>query len=198
MTTPWVIAFCALTAAVGVQMLFTLGLGKRLLVALEAERSTRQSPDVGLPIGVLAPPLTGVDSQREGIELLGRNTVLVFVDDHCGPCRALLFDLASRQPDLRGMQLVLAFDADHDLTQPVPIDAVALSRDVVTTQRWQAYATPQAYVIGVDGRIAASETVNTAAELTNLVRHVWPDVETNSHPRDPDSRRSPRLQRSQP
>lgn len=127
----------------------------------------------GLPPGTPAPPFTlpRLDGGEVSLsDYVGRAVLLVFSDPDCGPCDVLapqLEKLSQTNPDL-SVVMVSRGDlernrrkaAAHGLTFPVVLqDQWKLSRE------YAKFATPIAYLIDGEGRIAADVALGTDAIL---------------------------------
>jgi peroxiredoxin len=116
----------------------------------------------GLPAGSPAPAfrLPRLDGGELSLEeYRGRRVLLVFSDPHCGPCDALLPELERRHRQSRGLAVLLIGRGkveenrqkvrEHRLTFPV-----ALQKQWEVSRRYAMFATPMAYLIDEQGRIA--------------------------------------------
>jgi thiol-disulfide isomerase/thioredoxin/uncharacterized membrane protein YphA (DoxX/SURF4 family) len=143
-----------------------------------AWRASPALAENGLPIGAPAPSfeLSSVDGERVSLDFLlarGRPLMLVFSDPGCGPCGALLPDLArwQRQFEERFLIAVIASGdrepnqvkaSEHDLSS-VLLDA---GREV--SGAYRAHGTPAAVVLGPDG-LVLSPTVAGGEAIRRLV-----------------------------
>jgi len=132
----------------------------------------------GLAVGSPAPAfeLESLDGQRDSLDLLltaGRRLMLVFWAAGCGPCDALMPDVARWQRDHARLlniavvasglrQAAFAVATEHGLKR------VLLQLESEVADAYQAHGTPMAVVIGPDGRIA-SPTVGGPEAITTLV-----------------------------
>jgi peroxiredoxin len=119
----------------------------------------------GLPVSAPAPPfaLPALDGEivtLDGLRSSGRPVLLVFSDPSCGPCNALLPDVANWQREhSEQMRVVLighgtveqnaAKAGEHELAD------VLLEQDREAAESYHAHATPSAVLVSVDGRIAS-------------------------------------------
>ncbi len=161
----------------------------RLLVRIEALESLPASGDArpaapaapvaGLPLGTVAPAfrLSGLHGETMTLDALragGKPVMLVFSDPHCGPCNALLPDLAKWQrEEARKLSVVLvsrgkveenrAKAAEHGITQ------ILLQTDREVAEAYDSHGTPSAVVIRPDGRIDSGLAIG-AEQIRQLVQ----------------------------
>lgn len=122
------------------------------------------APLAGLPAGTTAPAfdldaLDGATASLESLVTGGKPVVLVFTNPHCGPCEALLPELAHWQHEYASvMTLALVSEgtareeraeAKHGLSH------VLLQRKREVAESYLAHGTPAAVIVGTDGRIAS-------------------------------------------
>ena len=132
----------------------------------------------GLPLGAPAPgfELDSVDGERWSLDLLlagGRPLMLVFSDAGCGPCAALLPDLArwQRRYEER-LEIAVIASGGRDRNQ-AKASAHRLSRVLLQAEHevsgaYRAHGTPTAVLIGPDG-VVLSPTVGGAEAIRRLV-----------------------------
>jgi peroxiredoxin len=148
-------------------------------------RPTPQPPN-GLPIGSTAPAfkLSGVYGETLTLAALsgtGKPVLLVFVDPDCGPCTALLPELAQWQRGLvssvvialigRGTEEVnRAKIAAHGLVQ------VLLQTDNEVAETYRVKGTPSAVLVGSNGAIASpvAEGADAIRALVERTGHLIP------------------------
>jgi peroxiredoxin len=132
----------------------------------------------GLPVGARAPAfqLAGVHGETLTLDALrasGRPVLLVFTDPACGPCTALLPDLARWQRELLGT-LTLAFvsrgpkDANRTKVSEHMLTNVLLQQKDEVADMFLARGTPAAVLVNSDGTIA-SPVVAGADAIRGLV-----------------------------
>jgi peroxiredoxin/uncharacterized membrane protein YphA (DoxX/SURF4 family) len=149
----------------------------RLLMRIEALEAAVQgrpavaieipnAPAVGLPVGTPAPAfalptLDGESVTLDSLRLSGRPVLLVFSDPGCGPCNALLPDVAQWQRS-HSQRLTIALvscgrteqnaakAAEHELSH------VLLQRDREVAESYRAISTPGAVLVSIDGKIASA------------------------------------------
>ena len=141
----------------------------------EADRSLAKSRinRNGLPVGTPAPPFTL--PRLDGGELslsdyAGRPVMLVFSDPDCGPCDVVaprLEELSKKTPAVN-VVMVSRGDADRNRSK---VSELGLTFPVVLQDQWKLsreyakFATPMAYLIDEEGRIAADVAVGIDAIL---------------------------------
>lgn len=132
----------------------------------------------GLPVGVVAPAfeLAGVDGEARSLDSLlagGRRLLLLFSDAACGPCDALLPDVARWEQEHRG-RLAVAVIASGDQRRNREkasrheLAGLLLAQDREVAGAYQAYGTPSAVVVDPDGRVASPVVAGSEA-ITKLV-----------------------------
>ncbi|MBV9367436.1 MAG: redoxin domain-containing protein [Solirubrobacterales bacterium] len=131
----------------------------------------------GLPVGTVAPEidLPQLDGRRGSLSALrarGRQVLLIFTDPQCGPCQAILPDVARWQHNLEdGVTIAVvtrgseasnrANAAEHGL------QLVLLQEDREGSSAYNAHATPSAVLVDPDGMIASDLAVGALA-ITSL------------------------------
>ena len=170
------IVLAVLLAAGGMAFVSLLRAHGRVLVRLEqmedtfAEAGLRVADaapvlEFGLELGTPAPMFTAVDSAGAEVTLddllaPGPPLLLVFTSPHCGPCQALLPDVAEWQAEHAG-RLTLAV-ASEGAPADVEAEVEALGLDHVLVDEkgelyraFEANGTPSAVLIAPDGSIAS-------------------------------------------
>jgi thiol-disulfide isomerase/thioredoxin/uncharacterized membrane protein YphA (DoxX/SURF4 family) len=120
---------------------------------------------VGLPIGAPAPAfrLADLAGRETGLaELLapGRPLLLLFMDPHCGPCTALMPDVARWHRE-HGERMTLAIVSRGKLKENrakygnAGLEHVLLQENYEVGERYSAVGTPSAVAIRPDGRIGS-------------------------------------------
>jgi thiol-disulfide isomerase/thioredoxin len=145
---------------------------------LEREREVTALFPPGLPVGAEAPPFTLEDTQGHAISLhalleRGRPLALIFVSPGCGPCEALLPDLARWQATLAErltIGLVSTGDVldNHDAHRLGLTDVLLQDGDEIM-RAYRVESTPSAVMVSSDGRVASSAT-RGAASIEPLIR----------------------------
>ena len=162
----------------------------RLLVrleALEAQVGSEQpqpSPapaptqQLGLPIGSVAPKFTlpqldGKEATLDGLRGAGKPVLLLFTDPDCGPCDALMPQVAAWQREHASrMSIVIISRGDKEKNQALQrehgLTNLLLQQDREISLQYQAYGTPSAVLIRPDGTIV-SPIAGGADAITSLV-----------------------------
>lgn len=168
----------------------------RLLVRIEAlEASRAHAPQQlparvvpqGLPIGTKAipfdlPRVNGGRATLEGLLSDGKPLLLISTDPNCGPCTALLPDIAAWQKRLVAeVNVVLLSHGRHadnraKVAQHGGLTNVLLEKDHHIAEKYHALGTPTAVLIRSDGTIG-SPAVGGADAIRQLVSDkVWTDA----------------------
>jgi peroxiredoxin len=137
------------------------------------------APGPGLPVGAHAPEfrLDGIHGDTLTLAALrsrGRLVLLVFTDAACGPCHALLPEVAQWQRDYAGdlnvavvasgdRSAIAAVAAEHELAN------VLTDRELLVAQQYAFTATPSAVLVTPDGTIAAP--LATGADAIRALVH---------------------------
>ena len=176
----------ALLAAEGWVLLQMLRQQGRLLLRLEAletrmvggvqspaAKEVAEAPAPGLPVGSRAPAfrLAGLRGETLTLDALlgaGRPVMLLFTNPGCGPCQALMPDIAHWQKDYTSALTIAlisegaardnrAKSSQHGVTQ------VLLQRKREVAEAYQAYGTPGAVLVQTDGTIGSSVAMGADA-----------------------------------
>jgi uncharacterized membrane protein YphA (DoxX/SURF4 family)/peroxiredoxin len=174
----------------------------RLLLRIEAleqsvddaglSRSVSAAPSAGLPVGTDAPDFS-LPSMHDGHVSLGslvergRPLMLVFSDPACGPCTALLPELAGWQEEhQRRLTIALisrgGVEANRMAAFEQEIEPLLLQEGDEVSTEYAAYGTPSAVLVSVERKIA-SEVGAGAAQIRGLVRRALGGAD----PRSPDA-----------
>lgn len=169
-------------AAIGAMMYALLQQNGRLIVRLEALEGGRSLPRSrinrnGLAAGTMAPDfdLPALDGgQVTRSEYAGRWLLLVFSDPECAPCQALLprLDRATRTAKV-SVLLVSRGDADANRQKMAEARVtlrVALQRNWEVSRLYGMFATPIAYLVDPNGRIAEDVATGGQAILALVAR----------------------------
>jgi peroxiredoxin len=145
-------------------------------------------PPAGLPAGSPAPEFSLEDATGGRLSLASllerkRPLMLVFSDPGCGPCTALLPELAEWQrDDASGLTIALISEGDRAHAQGKAEEHglinVLCDRDRDVFRRYRAQGTPSAVVVDRQGRVAtplaegpqAIRALLTTALMENLAR----------------------------
>lgn len=139
-------------------------------------------PPAGLPVGNDAPlfslptaagPKAGLDNLLES----GKPVLLAFTDPNCGPCSALLPDLAKWDAEFAGnfnLALISRGTTEANLAKlgKPGFRNVLLQNANEIGDAYQAQATPSAVLIGADGRIGSPVAVGPDAIRALVARTV--------------------------
>jgi uncharacterized membrane protein YphA (DoxX/SURF4 family)/thiol-disulfide isomerase/thioredoxin len=133
----------------------------------------------GLPVGAIAPSfslelLNGGTQTLDALLARGRPVVLVFVSPTCGPCNAVVPNLASWQERLAdGVTITIITSgplrANNEVWRAFPQADVLLDPDDGVSRAYRVTATPRSVRIDPDGRVAGV-MVGGAARLEMLIR----------------------------
>jgi methylamine dehydrogenase accessory protein MauD len=173
------IAVMAGQALVSIKLLRRYGRALQRIEALEAGTPERQALGVGAEAPAFAlPTVGGGEVSLEGLLARARPVLLVFTDPGCGPCHALLPDLTRWQhehADQTTLALVSRGDEAENagLAEEHDLDTVLVQEDHEVAERYGAYATPSAVLVGTDGLVARG-VVAGANAIEELVRSVVP------------------------
>jgi peroxiredoxin/uncharacterized membrane protein YphA (DoxX/SURF4 family) len=124
------------------------------------------APVVGLAVGSPAPAfelsgLNGKITTLQKLRSLGKPVVLLFTDPGCGPCTALLPEVAKWQRDhAKKMHVALVsrgtVEANRAKVTEPGVTNLYLQKDREVANSYQAWGTPSAVVVRPDGTIESS------------------------------------------
>jgi peroxiredoxin len=183
--------FTAFLIAIIVVSLFVLGLGFLVLGALRAlallswrleqlEATTpRRLGRDGLPPGKRAPNFTLPSVQGGDLSLhdfAGHRVLLVFTQNGCGPCHAIvpeLNKLPGRHGDLQVLMVMRAElpAAQHLAREAGPRFPLLVQEDLSVSKRYEVFATPFAFLIDERGVIASKGIVTSREHIGFLLDH---------------------------
>jgi peroxiredoxin len=169
-------------AVEGWLLLHALGQNGRLLFRLEAvegivlggegvedmdeDEEEAAAPARGLPLGTPAPAfaLSGIFGEVLTLDALrsqGKPVMLIFSDPNCGPCNAMLPDIAGWQRDhFATMTAALisrgSVEANREKIGKNGLANVLLQQDREVAESFNAPATPSAVLVSPDGDIASA------------------------------------------
>jgi thiol-disulfide isomerase/thioredoxin/energy-converting hydrogenase Eha subunit E len=165
----------------------------RMLLRLEAiERSAgiraadtavaAPLPQVGVPLGTTAPAfeladLNGGRSSLSALLQAQKPVMLLFSNAGCGPCQALLPEIARWQQNLAD-SVTLAVIAggtaaeNREKLEPFGIKTVLIQQEREVAESYQAWGTPAAVVVDASGDIA-SYVAQGGDAIRNLVRTMF-------------------------
>ena len=179
MTTPWIVAFVALSGLVVLLGLLVLGTLRQLTPLIERSQEIITSAARSMAIGGLAPGSSAPSFIAEEIngatftevDLLREPTIVVFLESGCEACEHLVEDLQhGRVPDL-GVRLVVV---SSDLAEARRLArstevTVLFDHERSVARAFQSAVSPQAFVVDEHGMVLASGTSNEWDELRRLV-----------------------------
>ena len=120
---------------------------------------------MGLPVGTQAPAfsLSGLHGETMTLDALrakNKPLLLLFTDPGCGPCTALLPEIATWQRDhVTRMQVALlsrgTVEANRAKVTEPGVTQVLLQKDREVAEAYQAYGTPSAVLVRQDGTIGS-------------------------------------------
>jgi peroxiredoxin len=150
------------------------------MLGVSAPDTTAGAHAVSLPLGTPAPAFqvltsTGAEASLGGLRARGRTIALVFTDPNCGPCRALLPEVADLQRrHVESLTLAVVISGTHEhakaWTAEYAIDDLLVAPSGELARSYGVLATPSAVLIGADGRIA-SPVARGARGVHALVEH---------------------------
>jgi methylamine dehydrogenase accessory protein MauD len=181
MTTPWLISYVVLWVIVlGVSFfllgtLRSLGLLQWRFDELEATRPVRKGRD-GLAPGKKAPDFTLPSATNGEVSLhdfAGRKVLLVFTQSGCGPCHDIAPELNRLQ--VKGEHQVLVVNSGEPEDAAEMVAEVRAKFPIVTqndwelSKRYQVFATPYAFVVDEEGKIASKGIAGNPHYLRNVL-----------------------------
>jgi peroxiredoxin len=139
----------------------------RLALRLDALEQTARTvpgdPPQGLPAGTSAPAfaLPDIDGNiltLDSLRAAGKPVVLLFIDPDCGPCNALLPDVAGWQRQTAHFTFASisrgALERNRASAHEHGLARVLVQHDTEVMQSYQVSATPSVVVVNSDGAIA--------------------------------------------
>lgn len=181
------VGFLLLLIAVVVEGFAIVGILRqngRLILRLDALESAGPTPSqghrhAGLPIGAepprfSLPDLDGVERTLDDMRRPGIRTLLVFTDPGCGPCTALMPDIATWQQDL-DLELTVVLisrgsvERNREEADRLGLDRILIQEDDEVATSFRYEGTPGAVLIAANGLIA-SHLVSGADLVRGLVR----------------------------
>lgn len=145
----------------------------------------------GLPLGTPAPAFE-LEDTTGGLWTLvsllatGRRLVVVFSDAGCGPCNALMPELAGWRREHAGvLEFVVIASGDQDANRAKAaehdLEPLLLEPDRWVSEAYQAAGTPTAVVIDPDGRIASPAVAGGVAIGTLVAQAARPLLAVEQH-----------------
>jgi uncharacterized membrane protein YphA (DoxX/SURF4 family)/peroxiredoxin len=195
----------ALAVALATSAVFGLRLLKRhgaLLLRIDALETALASHGVplpeaqpveaeGLPVGTPAPDFELTDLRHRRVTLrslraAGRPVLLVFTDPGCGPCSALMPELATWQRE-HGERLRIALisrgEREGNLAHAREhgLKTVLIQRDREIDERYLVSATPSAVLVDGEGLIASPVHAGGEQILALVMSQTGPSLEVHHH-----------------
>jgi peroxiredoxin len=156
----------------------------RILLRLDALETRSGTPDAaaatrpGLPVGQAAPAfvlpgLYGETMTLDALRARGKPLVLLFTDPNCGPCEALVPDLARWQKAYESVATLAVLSRGKPEENRAKLGAhglslVLLQKDREVSENYRAVGTPSAVLLHPDGTIA-STLAQGADQIQGLV-----------------------------
>lgn len=165
LATGGVIAFLTLLRSYGKVLLRLDQLERRLLAAGLGGDEEEGPPEIGHAPGTRAPAFAAADMSGkivslEDLLLPAQPVFLLFMSANCGPCKALLPDVASWQTE-HAMRLTIAIANGGDRgtsfadVHEYGLERVLVDHDLAVYEAYQAGGTPSAVLIAADGTLAS-------------------------------------------
>jgi peroxiredoxin len=158
----------------------------RILLRLDALETRPRTADAGaaaanrpgLPVGQVAPAFTlrglyGETMTLDALRARGKPLLLLFTDPNCGPCEALIPDLARWQKAYESVATLAVVSRGKPEVNRAKLGAhglslVLLQKDREVSQNYRAGGTPSAVLLHPDGTIA-STLAQGADQIQGLV-----------------------------
>lgn len=179
MSTPWTIAFAALSVLVLALGVIVLGVVRLALPQIEQSQTlikgvASRLRRFGLPAGMAVPAFTaetvGGDVFTER-DLLGQPTAILFLGSSCPACSRLFKDLAAGDaPDLRGKLVVIAEEDDARQLAPA-IEAgviVLIQRRASLATVFESDRIPHVFVLDREAAVVRTGSASTWRDVAEL------------------------------
>jgi len=183
MSTPWIVAFIVQWIVVIATAVVVIGLLRRTAAALEAAEASREAPVSlgGIPIASRAPDFTVYEAtgthagphagpaRITAEELLDGPTILLFMEQHCPPCRQLASEIAPVFEQGNSVNLRVVLDEEDGTPHWLPDDVpVVYQRERELSHAFQNSASPQAYLLDGDRLVLAKRIVRSIDDLREM------------------------------
>ena len=156
-------------------------LEQRLAQALPAARAPGEAAEpMGLPVGSRAPDFRLPDLSGETVTLAalldrGKPLLLAYLDPGCGPCNALLPDLAHWQRELTPTVTLAvvsqgSIDANRAQVSEHGLTTVLVQRHKEVLQRYEVHWTPSMVLVQPDGTMGSPLAQGTEAMRALVAR----------------------------
>ncbi len=179
MSTAWIVAFVVQWVVVLATAVVVIGLLKRTAGALEQAEATQAAPVSlgGIPVASRAPDFTvyRASSPQSGAatltaeELVDGPTILLFMEQHCPPCRQLAAEIGASLHPANRVQLRVVLDQEDGAPDWLPNDVpVVYQRGREVSRAFENSASPQAYLLDPDRIVLAKRIVRSLADLSEM------------------------------
>ena len=179
MSTAWIVAFVVQWVVVLATAVVVIGLLKRTAGALEQAEATAAAPISlgGIPVASRAPDFTvyGASSPQSGAatltaqELVDGPTILLFMEQHCPPCRQLAAEIGASLDPANPVHLRVVLDQEDGAPDWVPDDVpVVYQRGRAVSRAFENSASPQAYLLDPDRNVLAKRIVRSVEDLREM------------------------------
>lgn len=181
--------------AIGLLLVGTLralGVVRWQLLQLQSTTPSRVGRD-GLKPGTRAPDFTlptVADGECSLSDVLGRPLLLVFTQNGCGPCHAIVPEL-NRIHDRGEHRVVIVNNGEPDATRRWAAGAgirfpVFIQEKFAVSKRYEAFATPFVFLIDEGGTVLAKGIASSPEHLGYVLREVGQRAKHRDGPAGPD------------
>jgi thiol-disulfide isomerase/thioredoxin len=174
------LAFLSLVRSYGGALLRLEAIERRLVEAGLSVEDEESPPEIGHEPGTPAPGFVAADVQGEPVSLddllaPGLPLVLFFTSPTCGPCEALMPDVAAWQAEYAGRLTVAIADAGEReaalaKAEEHGLEHVLVDHELTIQTAYDSGATPSAVLVAPDGTIA-SHVAPGADWIERLLEH---------------------------
>ncbi len=179
MSTAWIVAFVVQWVVVLATAVVVIGLLKRTAGALEQAEATLAAPVSlgGIPIASRAPDFTvyGATGLQSGAatltaeELVDGPTILLFMEQHCPPCRQLAAEIGASLDPANRVRLCVVLDEEDGAPDWLPDDVpVVYQRGRAVSRAFENSASPQAYLLDLDRIVLAKRIIRSIDDLREM------------------------------
>jgi methylamine dehydrogenase accessory protein MauD len=139
----------------------------------------------GLKRGTKAPDFTLPSTKGGELALSrfrGRKVLLVFTQSGCGPCRSIVPDL-NRLHQAGDVEVLVVNNGDLDTTEKWDREAgacfpVVVQQDLTLSRRYEAFATPFAFLINEEGIICSKGIITERQHIRFVLSSITADAES--------------------
>jgi peroxiredoxin/uncharacterized membrane protein YphA (DoxX/SURF4 family) len=152
--------------------------GKPVPSSAKSNATKRPEPQRGLPIGAQAPAfrlegLYGETHTLDSLRASGKPVMLVFADPGCGPCNALMPEVAGWQKELASKLTIAVMsrgpvDKNLEKAQQHDLSTILLQPDRTISDAYQALGTPSAVLVQPNGTIG-SQVAGGSEKIRELI-----------------------------